>query len=326
MRFGVMLDNQFLPDENVAGRIGDLIELTETCRDLGFDSVFAVHHYLAELRTLQPLSLLGRLSAHSGSMRLGTGVFIAPLVHPVHLAEETATLDQLSGGRLVLGVGAGYRAEEFDSFGIDLAGRGRRFVEALSLLRQLWSGEEVNHTGRDFTVTGQRISVTPVQRPGPPLWIGANGEATIRRAARIGDSWIASPNVKVNWAIGHRQIFEDELVALGLPTAGREYPILRELYVGDTDDDWRDAVGDQVARSYAAYAPYELDYFATRFEELRHKAFLFGTPDTIAARVAQLADAGFTEVICRVNWLGTPREPALRSVRRFAAEVIPRFR
>jgi alkanesulfonate monooxygenase SsuD/methylene tetrahydromethanopterin reductase-like flavin-dependent oxidoreductase (luciferase family) len=325
MRFGIMLDNQFQPGDDIATRISELVEITQAARDLGLHSVFAVHHYLAPLVTLQPLSLLARLSAHSGTMRLGTGVFIATLVHPVHLAEETATIDRLSGGRLVLGVGTGYRAEEFDAFGIELTQRSRRLVETISVLRALWSGEPVHHEGKAFRLTGQHIGVTPVQRPGPPIWVGANSAAGVRRAARVGDAWLASPNVKINWAIGHRQIFADELAAMGQPNAEREYPILRELYLGDDADAWRNDVGEQVARSYASYAPYQLDYFQTRFDELREKAFLFGTPDTVAERVKLLADAGFTEIICRVNWLGTPMSVALRTLQRLATDVMPRF-
>src|SRR6056297_2452262 len=139
MKFGLALDHQYERGDDLGRRIDELVELTELARDIGFSSVYGIHHYLAPLQTLQPLTLLARLVPSSGAMSLGTGIYLAGLPHPVHVAEEVATLDQLSGGRAVLGVGAGYRDEEFDSFGIQRSSRGRRLVESIEVMRRLWS-------------------------------------------------------------------------------------------------------------------------------------------------------------------------------------------
>lgn len=325
MRFGLLLDHQYPAGEDLGAKLEELVDLTRLARDLGYDSIFGIQHYLASLRTPQPLLVLARLVDHSGDMRLGTGIYVATLTHPVQVAEETATLDQLSGGRLVLGVGAGYRANEFAAFGIDPTTRGPRLVETIELVRSLWSGETVHHDGRFFHVDGERACVLPVQRPGPPVWVGANAEKTIRRAARIGDAWLASPNVKPRWAAGHLDHFRDEAAAVGRDPDTLEAPILRELYIADTDEEATRDVEAYLRDEYLAYSAYDLDYFRDMFDDLRRKAFLVGSPDTVAEKVEELREGGFTTIIFRTFWSGMPHRMARRTVERFAAEVMPRF-
>lgn len=325
MKFGIMLNHQFRRSDNVGQRLDELVEFTKTARDSDFDSVFVHHHYLAELATPQPLPLLSRLVPSSGSMRLGVGVYLVPFEHPIQLAENFATLDQLSGGRVVLGVGAGYRDDEFESFGVDRTTRGPRLVETIELVRALWQGERVDHDGRFFRVSGQAISVPTVQRPGPPIWIGASNEKTIRRAAHIGDAWLASPNVKPKFAIGSLAMFREELDAQGIDPTGREYPLLRELYIADTDEAALDEAEQYIRGEYLAFAEFD-EIYAKHYEDMLRKAFLFGSADTVAAHIEQLAAGGFNHLIFRTNWPGMPADMTTRTIRRFAEEVMPRFR
>jgi len=326
MQFGILLDHQYAKGDDVSRRIPELVDFVETLRDLGFDSVYGIHHYLSGLRTLQPLSLLSRLVDASGSMQLGTGILILPLLHPVHVAEEVATIDQLSGGRFVLGVGAGYREEEFAAFGIDLDERFRRMVESLDVITQLWSGEPVTHHGEFYDLDRAELSMLPVQQPHPPIWIGANSPFGIKRAARLGYPWLASGNVKRNWAVGNLALYREELVAAGHADVDRTYPIHRDLSLGDTREEAIELVVEHVRRSYGEYAPYGLDYFETMFEEFTEKSFFFGTPDDVAAKIEDFATAGFNHFVFRVQWLGCPPEVSRSIVERFAAEVMPRFR
>jgi len=326
VKFGVLLDHQYPRSEDLGQRLDELVTITETARDLGYDSIFGIHHYLASLQTPQPLLVLSRLIPSSGQMMLGTGIYVATLPHPVETAEATATLDQLSGGRLILGVGAGYRDDEFDSFGIDRRTRGSRLVETLDLVRALWSGEEVNHEGEHFRVQGQRLSVLPAQQPRPPIWIGANNTKTIRRAARIGDAWIASPNVKRRWAKGNLGEFKEELAAQGGSLEGRDLPILRELHLAEDDATAQRRADPYLREEYQAYAAYDLAHFLEMYEDLRRKSFMVGSADTVAASIADLAEAGFNHFIFRVFWSGMPLEYSLETLTRFAEDVMPRFR
>lgn len=324
VKFGIMLDTQFDRADDIGRRLDELVEMTETARDAGYESLFAVHHYLAELVTLQPLDVLARLIPHSGAMTLGTGVYLATVEHPIRLAENVATLDQLAGGRTVLGLGAGYRPEEFASFGVERASRWPRLAETVELVRELWSGDLVHHHGAHFAVDGQRASVVPAQDR-IPIWVGANGPTTVLRAAAIGDSWLVPPNVKTRWAIGNLDAFIAEQARLGKPTADVR-PIMRELYVAGSDAEAAHVSVESIRREYEAVAGHDLGHFVTMFDDLRAKAFMIGSPDTVRAQIGELADAGFNHFIFRMRWAGLPMTATLRSMRLLAEEVLPNFR
>jgi alkanesulfonate monooxygenase SsuD/methylene tetrahydromethanopterin reductase-like flavin-dependent oxidoreductase (luciferase family) len=324
IRFGVMINHQYLANEDLGARIEEGVQTTERIRDLGYDLLFSHHHFLANMQTPQALPILAHLVPFSGRMRLGIGIYIATLEHPVALAEHFATLDQISGGRLVWGVGAGYREDEFRSFGISLKTRQSRLYEALELVRQLWSGEEVHFHGRHFDVEGVRISVRPKQRPRPQIWLGANGPKTIIGAAGHADTWLGSPNVKFKWANGNLAAFKEEQERLGIDTAGCEYPIVRELYIADTDEQAREDVHPYMWNEYDAFASYDSIY-SDYYEEMWRKAFLIGSPATIAEKLQILIDGGWNTFIFRTDWAGMPAEMMRRTITRFAEEVMPRF-
>jgi alkanesulfonate monooxygenase SsuD/methylene tetrahydromethanopterin reductase-like flavin-dependent oxidoreductase (luciferase family) len=323
----VLLDHQFPRNDRLADHLDALVGLTELARDLNFDGVFGIHHFLAELRTPQPFQLLARLIPHSGTMDLGTSVYVASLSNPVQIAEELGTLDQLSKGRVIFGTGVGYREEEFESFGIPRSSRGPRFVESLEVIRGLWSEEPLVHHGKFFDINGQRSSVGPYENRHIPFWIGANAPETITRAARIGDAWIASPNVKERWAIGNLESFltEKERVAPGMSSTARR-PICRELLIADTDEEARALADRYLKDEYIAYSKYDLEHFVEMFDDLMQKSFLVGSPATIAAKLRPLVTGGFDYFIFRFFWSGMPYSIAQESIRRFSEEVLPMLR
>lgn len=325
IKFGIHLNHEFEKSEDTQEKIAQLIAYTHTARDLGLDSLLGMHHYLSSLETVQPLPLLARLIPESGDMWLGIGIYLF-YEHPVILAENWATIDQLSGGRLIMGLGAGYRPNEFEAMGMERDHRVSRMFEGIEVLKQLWSGEEVNHRGRDYTIEGERCSILPAQEH-VPIWLGANGEKGVRRVARHGDAWIAPPNVKAKWVKGHLGFFLDELEQMGVSPEGREMPLIRELYIGDDDASAADEVSDYLRNEYADYSVYgdEVEYWRTMFGELLEKAFVIGSADTVAAKLEDFAAAGFNHFIFRVTWKGMPFEQSRRTIERLAAEVMPRF-
>jgi len=327
LNFAVLLDHQFPRVDRLVDHLDALIEMTELARDLKFDGVFGIHHFLAELRTPQPFPLLARLIPHSGMMDLGTSVYVATLSNPVQIAEELATLDQLSRGRLIFGAGVGYREEEFESFGISRSTRGSRFVESLQVIRGLWSDSPFTFHGKHFRVNAQRSSVGPYDARHLPFWIGANAPETVVRAARIGDAWIASPNVKERWAIGNLEAFltEKELVSPGNANQTCR-PICRELLIADSDEEAQELAERFLKEEYFAYSKYELDYFVEMFHDLMIKSFLVGCPTTVAAKMRPLIAGGFDYFIFRFFWSGIPYSIAKESLSRFSAEVVPLLR
>lgn len=325
MKFGILLDHQYAPGDDLGRRSGELVEFVQHIRDLGFDSVFGIHHYLSSLSTHQPLPLLSRLIDHSGTMEIGTGILILPLGHPVHWAEEIATIDQMSGGRFVLGIGSGYREDEFNSFGVERRTRVSRMNESLEVMQKLWTGEPVTHHGKHFDLDGVRCSVQPAQAE-IPVWVGANGPIGIKRIANQGLPWLAPSNVRRNWAVGNLGDYRAERKAAGFSDDGATFPIHRDLCVADSFEEAWEIGGEAVQRSYGEYVQYGMDYFESQWEGIKHKALFFGSPDDIAAKVEDFADAGYNHFVFRAQWLGLPIERSIEIVERFARDVMPRFR
>lgn len=327
MKFGILASHQFPRDADLGRSIGELIEYVQTARDLGYHSVFTINHFLGNLQTPQTVSMMARLIDHSGQMMLGTGILILPLFHPVHIAEEFATLDQLSGGRVILGVGAGYRREEFESFGIDMEHRGSRLREGIELIRALWTDETVSYAGEHFAIEAKRIGVAPLQPGGPKIWVGAGARIPVARAARIGDAWLTPGNSpSPDYLPKHTAIYNEALREAGKPVDGIERPILKEMFIDADGERARTMALEYLRREYAAYGQYEaLDWFNSRWQELIDNSLLVGTPDEVTAKIAEIGRLGFNHFVFRSFWGGMPFAEAERCLRLFATEVAPRF-
>jgi len=327
MRFGILASHQYPRHEDLQQRLGELFDLVSFAAESGYDSVFTINHFLANLNTPQTISMTARLLDISGDMRVGTGILILPFFHPVHVAEEVATLDQLSQGRLVLGVGAGYRDNEFRALGVDKSERIARMRESIELLRALWTGETVQHRGRFFEVVDERIGIEPYQLGGPPIWIGGGAERAVRRAATLGDAWFAPGNSPdPRWLEKATRWHEEELAAAGRADMPRERPIIVELFCGPTTEAARETCRPYVRDEYFAYSNYEqLSWQRSMFDTLWDEVFVIGSPDDVAAGIGRLQELGFDHVIFRPFWTGMPAEISRESVRLVATEVMPRF-
>lgn len=137
------------------------------------------------------MPIAAAIAARTKKIRIGTSVLLLPFHNPVRLAEDGATGDVISGGRFELGVGAGYKVEEFAGFAISSKGRGGRMNEGLEIIRRLWEGETLTFKGRYYEVNNVKLTPEPIQRPRPPLWVGGFTPPAIRRAAKYGDGYIA---------------------------------------------------------------------------------------------------------------------------------------
>jgi len=336
MRFGLAIMNDFPPGVVPAQRIPALREQVAAAREAGFSSVWMLQHYLGNMPTLQPLPTLAALTSETGGMDIGTNMLILPLHHPVEVAELYATLDHLSGGQVIAGFGMGYRENEFRSFGIPMDERKTRYEEAIEVIRALWSGETVRHTGTHFTVHGERISLPPVRPGGPPVWIGAGAHrAGARRAARLGDGWIIPPHVapdRLKTVIGWRR---EEAARYGRAERPFSYVVRRELVL-DHDGDRAREIGlrarGALTRAYAAFdapdttASYRHLTSDAAAAQVADESYLFCTPDVAAAKLGELAALGVDHVILRMQWYDLEQEQVLATMRLFRDEVLPRFR
>jgi alkanesulfonate monooxygenase SsuD/methylene tetrahydromethanopterin reductase-like flavin-dependent oxidoreductase (luciferase family) len=333
MKFGLALSVQHLPDDSQAARFHEHIEQVRLARSVGFASAWASQHYLSDPFTyFQPIPTLARIAADAAGMTLGTGCLLLPLHHPVEVAEQLATLDVITDGRLVFGVGLGYRDVENEAMGLDPRERVNRLVEGLEVIERLWNGEPVTYHGRHFNLRDVRISMRPLQRPRPAIWLAANADAGVKRAARLGDAWLMNPHTTLPTLERQQALFRKTRRGLGLPPA-TETPLIKECYVApDTATAFAEA-RKLLDAKYRAYRRWEQDKalpagesFDAAFEELARDRFVLGDPARVTEEIARYRERlGVTTLIFRLQWPGMEQANVLRSIRLLGDKVLPRF-
>src|SRR6058998_2917725 len=314
MRLGLGLSVQHPPEEPQATRFADHLAQVRAARAAGFSHVWASQHYLSAPYTyFQPLPTLGRVAAEAGEMWLGTGVLLLPLHAPVDVAEQIATLDVITGGRFIFGVGLGHRDVENAALGVDPRARVGRLEEGIEVLERLWSGEPVVYQGKHFQLRDVRISLRPLQQPRPPIWLAANADAGVRRAARLADAWLMNPHSTLSTLERQLARFHETRDALGRPPA-RAIPLIRECYVAPD------------AKTALAEALPAGESFAHDFDTLTRDRFLIGDPERVREEIARYQERlGITDLIVRVQWPGMDPARVLRSIRLLGDEVLPRL-
>ncbi len=331
MKFGLSVPVQHRPDEPAAERIRELLEQIKLARDLGFDSLSASQHYLAApFQYFQPIPLLARIAAESGAMTLITNILLLPLFNPVDLAEQLATLDIICDGRLICGVGLGYRDIEYTVFGVERASRVTRFEEALTLLKRLWTEEEVSFDGEYFRLERARMTLKPVQRPRPPIWIAASSHAGIARAARLGDAWTIAGHATLATLRHQVQFYRETLQGLGKPCP-EDVPLSKELYIAPERGTALCEAQPYLEAKYRAYSQWGQDRelpatetFAVPFETLVQDRFILGDPDDCITQIrAHQEQLGITHMKFRVHWPGMPHAQVMRTIRLLGEKVLP---
>jgi alkanesulfonate monooxygenase SsuD/methylene tetrahydromethanopterin reductase-like flavin-dependent oxidoreductase (luciferase family) len=332
IKLGLGLSVQHSPGDSQAERFREHLEQVRLARAVGFDVIFASQHYLSHPFTyFQPFPTLGRIAAEAEGMTIGTGILLLPLHQPVDVAEQVATLDVISSGRFIFGVGLGYRDAETEAMGLNPKERVSRYVEALEVVERLWSGEPVTYEGKHFHLKDVRISMPTLQRPRPPIWMAANGDVAVRRAARMGDAWFINPHstlatIERQWAL-----FRCERAALGRPVG--EVPLIRECYLAaDAATAFAEAQ-PYLEPKYEAYRGWDQDKalpegesFDLSFEALARDRFLIGDPASVADELLRYRERlGVTTLVVRAQWPGLPHERVLRTIRLLGERVRPRL-
>jgi len=334
MRFGLQLNSQHPASEDIRRRLEELIAQVRVAREVGFHSIVAPQHYLAApFHMLQPIPLLARMAAEAGDMRLIAGIILLLLQHPVALAEEVGTLDAICNGHFTLGVALGYREAEFQAFGVSRADAVARFTEALTVLKRLWTEETVEHHGRFFTLPGVTLTTRPVQRPHPPIWLGADGDAAVKRAARLADTWYINPHAKLATLERQMALYRATLAERGQPLP-QEIPIRRELFVAKDHETALRTCLPYLERKYQTYVAWgqsealpQGDTLDLPFDELRDERFIIGTPDECVEQLLKYRERlGANHFLLRVQWAGMPQGQVLDAIALFGERVIPLLR
>ncbi len=333
MKFGIGLSVQHRPEESQARRFQEHLEQVRLAKRVGFHSIWSSQHYLSDPFTyFQPIPTLARVAAEAEGMTLGTGVILLPLHQPVDLAEQLATLDVITGGRLIVGLGLGYRDVENLAMGHDPSARVGRMVEGLQALERLWTGEPASFDGKHFQLRDVRISMPPLQRPRPPIWLAANGDAGVKRAARLADTWLINPHTTLPTLERQLALFHAERAAAGRPRAA-EIPLLRECYVTDSRAAAFAEARPILEPKYKAYQRWEQDKalpqgetWSDAFEELARDRFVIGDPVQVCEEIARYRERlGVTSMMFRLQWPGMDQERVLRTIRLLGEKVLPHF-
>ena len=334
MKFGIFLGAQISPESSLAQQVADSAEQVRAARDAGFDLICAGQHFLsAPYQQPATLPFLARMAAESGDMEIAAAVILVPLHNPVDLAETVATMDAICDGRFIFGVGLGYRDEEFEAFGVKRGERVGRLREGLEVIRRLWLDDEVEFRGKYYTVPKSTPVTRPIQKPHPPIWVAANNDVAIRRAARWGYPWLVNPHATMATIARQTAVYRAELEGAGKPTPPA-MPMFREMYVAENSAAAFAESRPYLEGKYAAYAAWGQDKalpveesFSVPYEELARDRFLLGAPDDIVAQIRRYQsefDANY--IIFRMQWPGMPQAQVLKQIALMGSDVIPQIR
>ncbi len=335
MQFGLMMRGQYPQGENMAARFGEVCAQARAADRLGFASIVKGSHYAgAPLQDLQQIPFLARMMTEAPNCRLVAGIVLLSLHKPLDIAEQLATLDVMSNGKLVFGCGLGYRDVEFKGFGTTQKERVPRLEENLEAIKRLWTEDNVSMVGSHFELENATLSCQPVQLPRPPIWIGANADPAIRRAARLGDCWYINPHNRLDTILKQMDVYKRAMDELGKPFPS-EVPMRREVFVARTRAEALKLCGPALETKYKAYHEWGQDKampkgdndLGQEFEELLKDRFLIGSPDQVADSIIKQAKAiGFNHLIVSLHWPGMENQVALDAMQLFMEECAPRVR
>ena len=287
MKLGLFLTNQQFLNTNMVAALDEQVTMVHHMRDNGWDTLVSGQHYLNEgnNQQLQIVPFLSRLIPEAGDMNVALGILLLNLHNPVYTAETIASMDVLSRGKLIFGVGLGYRDTEFDAFAVPRGKRVARFEEYLTLIERLWTEENVSHQSETCILNNVRMNIRPVQTPRPPIWLAANNDRAIERAARMTDAWFVNPHSQLETIRRHMEIYKSALRKSG-KSAPKELPIAKEVFCAKDKKTAMELAGPYLFGKYQNYAKWgqdkvmpENESFDQEFEDLVKGRFILGSPE-----------------------------------------------
>jgi alkanesulfonate monooxygenase SsuD/methylene tetrahydromethanopterin reductase-like flavin-dependent oxidoreductase (luciferase family) len=338
MRFGFMEDFRNpapwrRPEPELYRAILDQIRAAEAA---GYDDVWLTeHHFTRDGYNPSLLPTAAAVAAVTERIRIGTFILLMPFQHPVRVAEDVTLVDIVSNGRFDLGLGQGYSANEFETFCIPRKERSARTAEGAEIVRRLWTEDEVTVEGKFTRLHKATLSPKPVQKPHPPIWIGARTEKATRRAARDGHHLMATIGPDpAPW-------YQDELRKAGRNPDDFHVAQLRMVYVAETEDQaWADTqehifsmmgyYGEILKEANDAPGDDQV-WTVERAEDVRHssfgKAVMIGTPDQVAKKLERFRkEFTCTHFVMGTQLPGMDPKKGTRALELFAKEVMPAFR
>jgi alkanesulfonate monooxygenase SsuD/methylene tetrahydromethanopterin reductase-like flavin-dependent oxidoreductase (luciferase family) len=328
-------------------RYQEAIEQVCLVEQHGFDSVwFTEHHFNRHGIVSDSLAMLSYVAARTSSVRLGTAVSVLPLHNPMRLAETAALVDQLSGGRLELGIGRGFQVGEFSGFGLDIHEKSQRFEEAIEVLMRAWTEDDpFTHKGYFYRFEDAAPQPRPLQRPHPPIWVATDTVDGLQSCVRNGFGVLLQQGSSLAKVEEQLARYRTALASDGKQLSDGKLYLSRAMYVAPTDDEARaiaepayegfsalakklisgvrHTIKDQAPTTIAESAQLEgnLKPFGSD-SEIRESA-LFGSPDSVIEYMQRLRSMGVTRLMLFVNMGQLPHEKIMASLDLFCREVLP---
>ena len=334
MKVAIFLTNQNPPGTDMIAALDGQYAMTRLARDRGWDAVATGQHYLSEgMSQLQLIPFLSRLAAEAGEMTGIAGVLLAGLHNPVEVAECMASLDVIWRGNFVFGVGLGYRDVEFDAFKVPRGHRVRRFEQCLDVVKRLWTEDKVTVDNDVCTLSNVTLTCRPIQRPHPPIWVAANSDEAVRRAARVGDTWFINPHATTATIKQQMPLYRAELARVGKPFP-RVLPFFREIFCAKDTPTALAMAGPYLSDKYKTYAAWGQDAvlpgnesFRQPLEALQRDRFVLGSPEECYEQLRPCwEEVGANFLVWRTHWSGMPVGHALTSMRLISDELLPALR
>jgi alkanesulfonate monooxygenase SsuD/methylene tetrahydromethanopterin reductase-like flavin-dependent oxidoreductase (luciferase family) len=335
MQFGVMQRGVFEWQDDMQARFDELMEQARVLDQLGYDSITKGSHFATwPHREMMQIPYLCRVMAEAPNLRLNAGIVLLALHKPLEIAEYFATMDLMSKGRMIFGCALGYRPVEFKAFGITDGKALTRFEENLDAVRRLWTEDKVSMVGSHFELEEASISVPMVQSPHPPIWMGANVDAAVKRAAAQADCWYLNPHQKLETLKRQMDIYRAELDRLGKPFP-EELPIRREVFCAPTHEEAIAIAGPPMKAMYEAYRNWGQDKrmaegdrdISMAYDELARDRFIVGDPNEVAEEMLRYnRELGVNHIIMSVQGVGMPQTQVLETFDLLAKEVFPKVR
>ncbi len=302
MKLGVSMTSSYPRSMGVREAGRQMIARAGAIRAAGLDSLFVGDHHATAGLYFQNVPVLGRLLAEAGKMTVGA-LFLAPLHHPVLMAEQVGTLAALAEGPFVLILAAGDDEAQFAPFGVSLKNRPSRLEEHLAIVRRLLSGEQVSFEGRYHKLDG--VVVNPVPPQPMPIWIGASARPAIERTARMADGWLASPGASGEILTTQIDIYRQAAARYGKQP---ELIARRDIYVGESDTEAEEATKPVLERGYRGFS---------------REALIIGGPERVTEELHELQALGLTQVL--VRHIVPQQELVLAAYARLGKDVVPKI-
>ena len=350
MRFG-----QLHLFEQPAGRsekqiMDEQFDIMVQAEEYGYDSIWPAEHHFREYgHCATPALVLAALAARTKRIRLGTGVVVLPLNHPVRIAEDYAMLDLLSNGRVDLGIGRGYQPHEYQGYGVDQSRSRDIFRESVEVIEKAWGEEQFSYQGEFYQFEDLSVYPKPLQKPHPPIWMASLSPGSFELCGRFGYNLLCAPifGFDVNKGAEQIQQYRDALTAHGRNPADYQIAGLTMTYVADTTQQALEEFKDGVMwymRTFAKYvAPPKGQPAIPTFEMyaqirdllelaewdriVKAGAVICGSPDEVVDRLGQIGElCGFTEHLGWTRIGGLAHDKVMHSMELMASKVIPQMK